>query len=109
MALRLLYSSLGDGLRYKVERAVRAALDDRAGEWFVSSFDPPYQPLCVVVVLDGPNAFTHTWVFEDDDSTSEIRAAIVGTLGKSSELRTLIGCPSPKRRGTPPMHRERMP
>lgn len=67
LSLRLLYSSLRTShQRAMAERAVRGAIGNRAGEWFVSLVEPPRQRL-LVVTLDGPKGFTHTWAFDEDD------------------------------------------
>jgi hypothetical protein len=76
MAVRLLYSSLGDGSRQRAERAVRAALDTHHGEWVVSLVDPPHQELCVILI-DGPNGWTRSWIFDADESIGAMRDAIV--------------------------------
>jgi hypothetical protein len=54
-----------------VEHAVRAALGNRAGEWTLSLVDPPRQRLLVITV-DGPNAFTRTWAFEEPDQRFDV-------------------------------------
>jgi hypothetical protein len=63
----LLYSSLVNGAqRCLAEHAIHAAIGDRGGDWAISLVDPPRQALLVVIV-DGPNGFTRTWAFDEDD------------------------------------------
>lgn len=81
MSLRLLYSSLATSRhRAMAEQAVRAAIGNRAGEWTVSLVDPPRQRL-LVVTLDGPNGFTRTWAFDEDEQLFDcIRKTIAKDL-----------------------------
>ena len=78
---RVLYSSIPDLVACDVaERAVRAAIGDRQGDWVCCLVQPPRQALLVVVV-DGPDGFTRTWAFDEvDQHYSAIRQIIVSTL-----------------------------
>ena len=65
--MKVLYSSIQDpASRDLAERAIRAAIGDRPGEWWVSLVAPPRQPLWAVSI-DGPNGYTRTWAFEETD------------------------------------------
>jgi hypothetical protein len=57
-----LYSSVHP--REIAERAVRAAIGARRAEWTVCLVAPLRQPPWVIVV-DGPNAFVRTWIFDE--------------------------------------------
>ena len=81
MALTVLYSSLRDNEdRRKVECAVRGSLIGRDGKWRVAMIDPPGQRL-LVIILDGPNGWSKTWVFEDgEQDAATIRKHLLADL-----------------------------
>ncbi len=84
MAIRILYSSLAPTAQAVAEHATRAAIGSRPGDWSVCFIEPPRQPLCVIVI-DGPNGFTHTWCFDPDDVRYEIiRGSVRRDLSESA-------------------------
>ena len=79
MAVTVIYCSIPQ--RHVAERATREAIGNRAGDWTVCLVEPPHQRLWVIVV-DGPNGFAQTWIFDDDDKQlATVRNVISRDLG----------------------------
>jgi hypothetical protein len=84
---QLLYSSLADARHRDIaSQAVVAAIGDRVGFWTFCLVDPPRQPLCIIIVIDGPNGFSGAWCFDHEDLTVvTVRVAIDAGLPNAKD------------------------